>query len=167
VADCTSAEEYALMPVVLFFLLMQMMAVLSEALLYCTEGTLRMQALSGWLVFVQLLAAHAPAVLQRVAAHAAVVLLPVLELTSEQVGSTSAGTATAKAAEGAAAAAAAGEVDTAAVQLAAEVLHEIVVKQRQHVRAALRNMPPLPSLDVLKEVNQVLAQVRVTSVTCR
>jgi hypothetical protein len=131
-----------------------MMAVLSEALLYCTQGALRMQALSGWLVFVQLLATHAPAVLQRVAAHAAVVLLPVLGLTSQD------GSTAAAAAAGAAAAAAAGEVDTAAVQLAANMLHEIVVKQRQHVRAALRNMPPLPSLDVLKEVNQVLAQVR-------
>jgi hypothetical protein len=123
-----------------------------------------MQALSGWLVFVQLLAAHAPAVLQRVAAHAAVVLLPVLELTSEQGSAVSAAAAvagaTGKAVNGESAA---GEVDTAAVQLAAEVLHEIVVKQRQHVRAALQNMPPLPSLDVLKEVNQVLAQVRLAA----
>ncbi|WIA34494.1 hypothetical protein OEZ86_012821 [Tetradesmus obliquus] len=136
---------------------LQMMAVLSEALLYCTDGPLRMQALSGWLVFVQLLAQHAPAVLQRVAAHAAVVLLPVLGLTSQE-GSTAAAAGTGTAAAQAGGEAAAGEVDTAAVQLAADVLHEIVVKQRQHVRAALRNMPPLPSLDVLKEVNQVLAQ---------
>lgn len=135
------------------------MAVLSEALLYCTDGPLRMQALSGWLVFVQLLAQHAPAVLQRVAAHAAVVLLPVLGLTSQE-GSTAAAAGTGTAAAQAGGEAAAGEVDTAAVPLAADVLHEIVVKQRQHVRAALRNMPPLPSLDVLKEVNQVLAQVR-------
>eukprot|EP00883_Tetradesmus_obliquus_P008640 jgi/Sobl393_1/19368/SZX76090.1 len=134
---------------------LQMMAVLSEALLYCTDGPLRMQALSGWLVFVQLLAQHAPAVLQRVAAHAAVVLLPVLGLTSQEGSTTAAAGAAAAQAGGEAAA---GEVDTAAVQLAADVLHEIVVKQRQHVRAALRNMPPLPSLDVLKEVNQVLAQ---------
>jgi type IV secretory pathway VirJ component len=148
-----------------FYALLQMMAVLSEALLYCTEGTLRMQALSGWLVFVQLLAAHAPAVLQRVAAHAAVVLLPVLELTSEQGSAITAAGAAAATGKAAGSEAAAGEVDTAAVQLAADVLHEIVVKQRQHVRAALRNMPPLPSLDVLKEVNQVLAQVGATSFT--
>jgi hypothetical protein len=138
-----------------------MMAVLSEALLYCTEGALRMQALSGWLVFVQLLAQHAPAVLQRVAAHAAVVLLPVLGLTSQD-SSTAAAAAAGTVKSVAGGAAAAGEVDTAAVQLAADVLHEIVVKQRQHVRGALRNMPPLPSLDVLREVNQVLAQVRTS-----
>src|SRR5690242_5527250 len=50
-------------------------------------------------------------------------------------------------------------VDTAAVQLAAQVLHAIVVQHRSLVRAALRNMPPLPSLAVLKEVNSVLIQV--------
>jgi hypothetical protein len=38
------------------------MAVLSEALLYCKEGKLRMQALSAWLCFVQLLAQEAPQV---------------------------------------------------------------------------------------------------------
>jgi len=40
----------------------QLMAVLSEALLYCKEGKLRMQALSAWLCFVQLLAEEAPQV---------------------------------------------------------------------------------------------------------
>jgi hypothetical protein len=50
-------------------------------------------------------------------------------------------------------------VDTAAVQLAAQVLHAIVVQHRSLVRAALQNMPPLPSLAVLKEVNAVLIQV--------
>jgi hypothetical protein len=63
----------------------QMMAVLSEALLYCTSGPLRMQALSAWLCFVQLLARHAPKVLERIAAQAAVVLLPVLEPADSQV----------------------------------------------------------------------------------
>lgn len=63
-----------------------MMAVLSEALLYCTSGALRMQALSAWLCFVQLLARHAPKVLERIAAQAAVVLLPVLEPADSQVG---------------------------------------------------------------------------------
>lgn len=51
------------------------------------------------------------------------------------------------------------QVDTAAVQLAAQVLHAIVVQHRSLVRAALQNMPPLPSLAVLKEVNAVLIQV--------
>lgn len=50
-------------------------------------------------------------------------------------------------------------VDAAIVQLAAQVLHAIVVQHRSLVRAALRNMPPLPSLAVLKEVNAVLIQV--------
>jgi hypothetical protein len=50
-------------------------------------------------------------------------------------------------------------VDAAVVQLAAQVLHAIVVQHRSLVRAALRNMPPLPSLAVLKEVNAVLIQV--------
>lgn len=126
------------------------MAVLSEALLYCIKGDLLMQALAGWLSFTQLLAAHAPEVLQRVAAQAAVVLLPVLELASQG------GTESAVTTEGPAAVSA---VDAAAVQLAAAVLHEIVVKQRASVRPALRKMPPLPSLDMLKEVNAVLAQV--------
>lgn len=49
--------------------------------------------------------------------------------------------------------------DAAAVQLAAKVLHAIVVQHRQPVRAALQNMPPLPSLAVLKDVNAVLIQV--------
>lgn len=62
------------------------MAVLSEALLYCTGGALRLQALSGWLCFVQLLAQHAPLVLERIAAQAAVVLLPVLEPADTLVG---------------------------------------------------------------------------------
>lgn len=62
-----------------------MMAVLSESLLYCTQGPLRMQALSAWLCFVQLLAKHAPHVLERIAAQAAVVLLPVLEPADTQV----------------------------------------------------------------------------------
>jgi hypothetical protein len=62
-----------------------MMAVLSESLLYCTQGPLRMQALSAWLCFVQLLAKHAPHVLERIAAQAAVVLLPVLEPGDTQV----------------------------------------------------------------------------------
>jgi hypothetical protein len=64
---------------------LQMMAVLSESLLYCTQGPLRMQALSAWLCFVQLLAKHAPHVLERIAAQAAVVLLPVLEPADTQV----------------------------------------------------------------------------------
>ncbi len=60
----------------------QIMAVLSEALR--THGaspchTLRLQALSGWCSFVRCLAAHAPQLLERVAAQASVVLLPVLE----------------------------------------------------------------------------------------
>jgi hypothetical protein len=50
-------------------------------------------------------------------------------------------------------------VDAAIVQLAAQVLHAIVVQHRSLVRAALRNMPSLPSLAVLKEVNAVLIQV--------
>lgn len=120
------------------------MAVLSEALLYCTSGVLLVQALSGWLSFIQLLAKWAPEVLQRVAAQAAVVLLPTLELTSSS-------------SSGGAAAASAGQDD--AVQLAAAVLHEMVVRQRASVKPALKNMPPLPSLDNLKEVNAVLAQV--------
>jgi serine/threonine-protein kinase ATR len=45
-----------------------------------------MQALSAWLCFVQLLARHAPKVLERIAAQAAVVLLPVLEPADSQVG---------------------------------------------------------------------------------
>jgi hypothetical protein len=45
-----------------------------------------MQALTAWLCFVQLLAQHAPQVLERIAAQAAVVLLPVLELAHTQVG---------------------------------------------------------------------------------
>lgn len=44
-----------------------------------------MQALSAWLCFVQLLAKHAPQVLERIAAQAAVVLLPVLEPADAQV----------------------------------------------------------------------------------
>lgn len=131
------------------------MAVLSEALLYCTKGEPLMQALSGWLSFVQLLAVHAPEVLQRVAAQAAVVLLPVLELASQGSRDT---------AGGAESAAAVSAVDAAAVQLAASVLHEIVVKQRAAVRPALHDMPPLPSLDMLKEVNAVLAKVSSNSV---
>eukprot|EP00878_Enallax_costatus_P012343 GHUV01012892.1.p1 GENE.GHUV01012892.1~~GHUV01012892.1.p1 ORF type:complete len:1174 (+),score=406.36 GHUV01012892.1:1698-5219(+) len=127
----------------------QLMAVLSEALLYCTKGELLMQAISGWLSFVQLLAAHAPEVLQRVAAQAAVVLLPVLELASQGMSDT-AGDADGAAQQSA--------VDAAAVQHAASVLHEIVVKQRAAVRPALHDMPPLPSLDMLKEVNAVLAK---------
>lgn len=50
-------------------------------------------------------------------------------------------------------------MDAAVVQLAAQVLHAIVVQHRSLVRAALRNMPPLPSLAVLKDVNAVLIQV--------
>lgn len=46
------------------------------------------------------------------------------------------------------------------MQLAAQVLYSIVVQHRGLVRAALQNMPPLPSLAVLKEVNAVLIQVR-------
>lgn len=45
------------------------------------------------------------------------------------------------------------------MQLAAQVLHAIVVQHRGLVRAALQNMPPLPSLAVLKDVNAVLIQV--------
>lgn len=63
----------------------QLMAVLSESLIYCTHGPPRLQALTAWLCFVQLLAKHAPQVLERVAAQAAVVLLPVLEPADTQV----------------------------------------------------------------------------------
>jgi hypothetical protein len=52
------------------------------------------------------------------------------------------------------------DLDEGAVQLAAQVLHAIVVQHRGLVRAALRNMPPLPSLAVLKEVNAVLIEVQ-------
>jgi hypothetical protein len=55
------------------------------------------------------------------------------------------------------------DLDDGAVQLAAQVLHAIVVQHRGLVRAALRNMPPLPSLAVLKEVNAVLIQVNATA----
>eukprot|EP00775_Hariotina_reticulata_P013107 gene13107-13235_t len=134
----------------------QLMAVLSEALLYCKEGKLRMQALSAWMCFVQLLAQEAPQVLERVAAQSAVVLLPVLELASHTEGKAS--TSSAAAAGDVVAYGAPLEVDASAVQLAADVLHEIVVKQRHHVRPALQAMPPLPSLEVLQEVNAVLAQ---------
>lgn len=65
--------------------MLQLMAVLSESLIYCTHGPLKMQALSAWLCFVQLLARHAPQVLERIAAQAAVVLLPVLEPADSQV----------------------------------------------------------------------------------
>lgn len=133
------------------------MAVLSEALLHCTEGGLRLQALAAWLAFVQLLASHAPQVLERVAAQAAVVMLPVLELASTEAGpAAEPGAASA----GGGAALAGGGGDDAAVQAAAEVLREIVVRQRGVVRGALRGMPPLPSLAVLRDVNAVLAQVR-------
>lgn len=136
------------------------MAVLSESLMHCTQGPLQMQALSAWLRFVQLLAQHAPEVLERIAAQAAVVLLPVLEPVE-------AGRALASTARGAAGAGAGGDQgggqegpEEAAVQLAAQVLHAIVVQHRKLVRSALQNMPPLPSLAVLKEVNAVLIQVR-------
>lgn len=55
------------------------MAVLSEALLHCCSQDVQLQALSAWLVLVKGLAARAPQLLERVAAQAAVVLLPVLE----------------------------------------------------------------------------------------
>jgi hypothetical protein len=58
------------------------------------------------------------------------------------------------------------DLDDGAVQVAAQVLHAIVVQHRGLVRAALRNMPPLPSLAVLKEVNAVLIQVRTTTCVC-
>eukprot|EP00879_Flechtneria_rotunda_P008531 GHRR01008938.1.p1 GENE.GHRR01008938.1~~GHRR01008938.1.p1 ORF type:complete len:1480 (+),score=620.50 GHRR01008938.1:516-4442(+) len=140
---------------------LQMMAVLSEALLHCAEGQLLMQALAAWLSFVQLLARLAPQVLQRVAAQAAVVLLPVLEPANDDAApaTSKAGSySTTKAATAATAATTNSEVDAAAQQLAAAILHEIVVMQRQHVRPALLHMPPLPPLDVLKDVNAVLAQ---------
>jgi len=144
---------------------LQLMAVLSESLVYCTQGQLRMQALSAWLCFVQLLAQHAPEVLERIAAQAAVVLLPVLEPADTQgnppppAAAPAAGAAGEAAAGGGAEAGGQEEVDQAAVQLAAQVLHSIVVEHRELVRAALQNMPPLPSLAVLKEVNAVLIQV--------
>jgi hypothetical protein len=102
-------------------------------------------------------AACCPQVLEHVAAQSAVVLLPVLELASRPEGK-AAKSSTAAAADVLAYGASL-EVDAAAVQLAADVLHEIVVKQRHHVRPALQAMPPLPSLEVLQEVNAVLAQV--------
>lgn len=122
-----------------------------------------MQALSAWLCFVQLLARHAPEVLERIAAQAAVVLLPVLEPADTQGNpAAAAGAAGVAAAGGGADAGDQGgqeELDQAAVQLAAQVLHSIVVQHRELVRAALQNMPPLPSLAVLKDVNAVLIQV--------
>jgi hypothetical protein len=128
------------------------MAVLTEALLLCTDGPLLVQALAAWLAFVRLLAEHAPAVLGRIAAQAAVVLLPVLEPASSSCPDSSASFGSSSGS---------GSSSAAAVQLAADVLHEIVVKQRGAVRAALVSMPPLPPLEVLREVNSVLAQVGV------
>jgi hypothetical protein len=56
------------------------MAVLSEALLHCAAGSEpQLQALAAWLLLVRGLAERAPQLLERVAAQAAVVLLPVLE----------------------------------------------------------------------------------------
>jgi hypothetical protein len=149
-----------------------MMAVLSEALICCPGGEPLLQALSAWLCFVQLLAAHAPKVLESIAAQAAVVLLPVLEPANSRAEAGSMAAAAAAAAEGgaaaaaAAASAAAGQAaaqNAAAVELAAEVMQEMAVKHRVHVRAALKQMPPLPPLAVLKQVNAVLIEVRLIS----
>lgn len=54
------------------------MAVLSEALEHSPPGEPQLQALAAWLLLVRGLAARAPQLLERVAAQAAVVLLPVL-----------------------------------------------------------------------------------------
>jgi hypothetical protein len=56
------------------------MALLSAALLHCGgSAEVELQALAAWLLFVRGLASAAPQLLERVAAQAAVALLPVLE----------------------------------------------------------------------------------------
>jgi len=127
------------------------MAVLSEALLHCASPDVQLQALAAWLVLVRGLAARAPQLLERVAAQAAVVLLPVLEAEA-------AAAAGAQQAGGSRAGAGAG-----ALTLAAAVLGEMVVRQRHLVRRALQAMPPLPEVPALEEVNRVLAQEHQSS----
>jgi hypothetical protein len=149
------------------------MAVLSEALLHCASPDVQLQALAAWLVLVRGLAARAPQLLERVAAQAAVVLLPVLETeaAAAAAGNNPPAAAERRAAGGGTAAAAAAGVGQSggrggagagngALTLAAAVLGEMVVRQRRLVRRALQAMPPLPEVPALEEVNRVLAEVR-------
>jgi hypothetical protein len=160
------------------------MAVLSEALLHTAGGPeAQLQALAALLGLVRGLAAHAPQLLERVAAQAAVVLLPVLEAaaaagldgggggggeserrgfgggTNDLAGDRGAGEVTLWPVRPPAAQptpTAGGE----ALSLAAAVLGEMVVRQHRLVRRAIAAMPPLPELPQLASVNRVLAQVR-------
>jgi hypothetical protein len=105
----------------------QIMAVLSDALLHLEAPELQLQALAGWHVFVKQLASRGSHMLQRVAAQAAVVLLPVLEQQGE------------------------------AMQAAVQILEELLIKNASHMGAAFARMPPLPSIPALASVNQALA----------
>ncbi|KIY93597.1 hypothetical protein MNEG_14365 [Monoraphidium neglectum] len=139
---------------------LQIMAVLSEALMHCASAEAQLQALAAWLVLVRGLAARAPQLLERVAAQAAVVLLPVLEAAAARAaarGEAAEGQHEQQQQQGD------GRDGAAALSLAAAVLGEMVVRQRHLVRRALQAMPPLPEVPELEEINRVLAQEHQSS----
>ena len=138
---------------------LQLLGVLSEAVECAVHEQVQWQAVGVWLVLIQGLAATAPELLDRVAAQAAVVLLPLVE----RDGSSAAAAAPAAAAVAGVRASGEGGAVTSSdvLALAADVLRELVVVHRPHVAHALKEMPPLPELPILKEVNAVLAEVSV------
>jgi serine/threonine-protein kinase ATR len=105
----------------------QIMAVLSDALLHLQQPALQLQALAGWHVFVRQLAGQGAGTLARVAAQAAVVLLPLLERPGE------------------------------AMAAAVRILEELLITNAAHVGDAFARMPPLPSVPALAGVNAALA----------
>jgi hypothetical protein len=133
---------------------LQLMGVLSEAVECAVHEQVQWQAVGVWLVLIQGLAASAPELLDRVAAQAAVVLLPLVERDGSNAEPAAAAVAGVRVSgEG-------GSVTSSDVlALAAHVLRELVVVHRPHVAHALKEMPPLPELPILKEVNAVLAEV--------
>lgn len=128
---------------------LQLLALLKEATACSKAVALQRQAVVAWLVLVQHIAAKAPQLLNRVAAQAAATLLPVLQprpLHPAIAAAAGSGSSSS-------------EADPGVQDLAARVLHELIVKQQKHVAGALSGIPPLPRLEGLKEVNALLDKV--------
>eukprot|EP00850_Spirogloea_muscicola_P002685 SM000010S04323 [mRNA] locus=s10:934582:948443:- [translate_table: standard] len=105
-------------------------------------AALQVQALGVWRRFIRILATVAPLKLRSIASQIVVAVLPCLELADDGK-------------------------DELKIAATADVLEELAVKNKDILRDTLQELPLLPRLEALKNVNNVLQEVRGSLSLCQ
>eukprot|EP00850_Spirogloea_muscicola_P000260 SM000001S04662 [mRNA] locus=s1:1542427:1556327:- [translate_table: standard] len=105
-------------------------------------AALQVQALGVWRRFIRILATVAPLKLRSIASQIVVAVLPCLELADDGK-------------------------DEVKIAATADVLEELAVKNKDILRDKLKELPLLPRLEALKNVNSVLQEVRGSLSLCQ